>query len=92
MMAAAFAAELGIVAAIDPLDRDPLEDGIPDPTEVAYARITGMGRRTRRVATDDLERLTSWAEPSDRAFIVFATPTRYQDAIALSRTLGLAER
>ncbi len=86
--AAAFAAELGIVAAVDPLAGDPLEEGIPDaPEGVAYARITGMGRPGRPLGADDLARLADWAAPSRRAFIAFATPSRLKDAITLARSL-----
>ena len=87
-VAAAFAAELGIVAAIDPLAGDPLEDGIPDaPDHVAYARVTGMGRPGRPLGADDLAQLADWAAASRRAFIAFATPSRIKDAIALARSL-----
>lgn len=87
--AAAFAAELGVVAAVDPLAPDPLEEGVPEaPTEAAYARVTGLARAGRRLGTDDLDRLVEWAAPSARATIVFATPTRFRDALALARSLG----
>jgi uncharacterized protein YecE (DUF72 family) len=88
--AAAFAEELGIVAAVDPLAADPLEEGIPDAATVAYARVTGLGRPSRPLGTDDLDRLAEWAAPAERAFIVLATSTRLPDALALSRTLGQA--
>jgi uncharacterized protein YecE (DUF72 family) len=88
VVAAAFAAELGIVAATDPLAGDPLEEGIPDAGEIAYARITGLGRPSRPLGIDDLERLIDWTAASDRAFIAFATPTRYKDAVSLARALG----
>ncbi len=87
-VAAAFAAELGIVAAIDPLAGNPLEDGIPDaPDDVAYARVTGMGRPGQPLGADDLAQLADWAAASRRAFIAFATPSRLKDAIALARSL-----
>jgi uncharacterized protein YecE (DUF72 family) len=87
-VAAAFAAELGIVAAIDPLAGDPLEEGIPDaPDDVAYARVTGMGRPGRPLGADDLAQLADWAATSRRAFIAFATTSRLKDAIALARSL-----
>jgi uncharacterized protein YecE (DUF72 family) len=86
--AAAFADELGIVAAVDPLAGDPLEEGIPDAGPVAYARVTGLGRPSRPLGTDDLERLVEWAAPSQRAFVVLATVTRLPDALALSRALS----
>lgn len=86
--AAAFAAELGICAAVDPLAPDPLEDGLPDaPAEVAYARVTGLGRPGRPLGTDDLAELLEWAGASERAFVVFATTARFKDAIALARAL-----
>jgi uncharacterized protein YecE (DUF72 family) len=86
--AAAFADELGIVAAVDPLAPDPLEDGIPPaPDGVAYARVTGLGHPSRPLGTDDLAELADWAAASRRAFIIFATPTRLKDAIALARTV-----
>jgi len=88
VVADALAQELGLVAAIDPLAADTLEEGIPEAGEIAYARVTGLGRPSRPLGTDDLEQLVEWAAPSRRAFIVFATPTRYQDAIALSRALA----
>ena len=89
-VAAAFADELGIVAAVDPLAPDPLEEGVPDaPATVAYARVRGLGRpASRPLSADDLARLAVWAAPSQRAFIVFETPTRRRDAVALLRSLG----
>ena len=88
-VAAAFAEELGIVASVDPLAGDPLEEGIPEaPVALAYARVTGLGRPSRPLGTDDLERLAEWAAPSERAFIALATPTRFKDALALARALA----
>jgi len=88
IVAAAFAAELGVAAAVDPLAPDPLEEGLPDaPDGVAYARVTGLGRPGRPLGVDDLSQLLEWAEPSERAFLVFATTARYRDARALARAL-----
>jgi uncharacterized protein YecE (DUF72 family) len=91
-VAAAFAAELGVVATVDPLAPDPLEDGIPAaPDDVAYARVTGLGRPNRPLGTDDLIELAEWVSQSERAFIVFATPTRLKDAVALAREVTNAD-
>jgi hypothetical protein len=88
-VAAAFAEELGIVASVDPLAGDPLEEGIPDaPHALAYARVTGLGRPSRPLGVDDLERLADWASTSQRAFISLATPTRLKDALSLARQLA----
>jgi len=88
-VAAAFAEELGIVASVDPLAGDPLEEGIPAaPPALAYARVTGLGRPSRPLGTDDLDRLAEWAASSQRAFIALATPTRFKDALALARALA----
>ena len=88
--AAALAEELGIVAAVDPLAGDPLEEGIPEASAaVAYARVTGLGRPSRPLGTDDLDQLAEWVAPSERAFIALATPTRFPDALALARALSL---
>jgi uncharacterized protein YecE (DUF72 family) len=86
--AAAFADELGIVPAVDPLAGDPLEEGIPAPGPIAYARVTGLGRPSRPLGTDDLERIVEWAGPSQQAFIALATLSRLSDATALWRALG----
>jgi uncharacterized protein YecE (DUF72 family) len=87
--AAAFAAELGVIAAVDPLAPDPLEEGVPEAAaDAAYARVTGLGRAGRPLGTDDLDRLVEWAASSQRAAIVFATPTRFRDAVALARSLS----
>jgi uncharacterized protein YecE (DUF72 family) len=89
LTAATVAGELGVVAAVDPLAPDPLEEGLPDaPAEIAYARVTGLGRPSRPLGADDLAELAEWAAPSRRAFIVFATPTRFKDAVAMARALG----
>lgn len=91
-VAAAFAAEIGIVATVDPLAPDPLEDGIPEaPEDVAYARITGLGRPNRPLGADDLAELSDWVSQSQRAFVVFATPTRLKDAVALAREVTNVE-
>jgi uncharacterized protein YecE (DUF72 family) len=88
MVASAFAAELGVTAVIDPLGPDPLEDGLPDaPEEIAYARVTGLGRPGRPLKTDDLAELLEWAGASERAFVVFATTARFKDARTLARAL-----
>jgi hypothetical protein len=86
--AVAFADELGIVAAVDPLAGDPLEEGIPDAGPIAYARVTGLGRPGRPLGTDDLERLVEWAGSSEQAYIALATVNRLPDALALWRALG----
>jgi len=87
--AAAFAAELGVAAVVDPLAGDPLEEGIPPaPDDVAYARVTGLGRPSRPLGPDDLAELVEWASPSRRAFLVLATATRFQDAVLLARTIA----
>jgi uncharacterized protein YecE (DUF72 family) len=88
MVASAFAAEIGVTAVIDPLAPDPLEDGLPDaPEDIAYARVTGLGRPGRPLGTDDLAELLEWAGAAERAFVVFATTARFKDARTLARAL-----
>lgn len=88
-VAASFAASLDVVTAVDPLARDSLEEGKPEPAAgVTYARVHGLGQRTRPLSDDDLGRLAEWISPSARAFVVFATVARVADARAFKRWLA----
>jgi len=89
--AIAFAKELGVICAFDPLVRDPGQ-----PPEVHYGldvsalylRVAGLGRagslRTERI--DDLVSLLESYEDIP-ATIVFESPARWQDARNLKKTL-----
>lgn len=73
---ARFAAELGVLCAIDPLAQDPGADLAPAliahlERGAVYFRPSGMGRRAL-LPMADLEALAALLEPVDRAYLVFA--------------------
>lgn len=93
--AIAFANEIGVVCAFDPLVRDP---GQPpevhydlDVSEL-YLRIAGLGRagalRSERI--DDLVMLVEHYADLPKAAIAFESPSRWQDARNLKKTLETA--
>ena len=80
----AFAKELGILCALDPLGADPTRDFAAwwDTVEGddAYFSIGGLGRG-RRTPPDQLEALAEIADRFQRAWVVFATSEPFPDAI-----------
>lgn len=93
--AIAFANEIGVVCAFDPLVRDP---GQPpevhydlDVSEL-YLRVTGLGRAgaLRSERLDDLVMLLEHYAELPRAAIAFESPSRWADARNLKRTLETA--
>lgn len=93
--AIAFANELGVVCAFDPLVRDP---GQPpevhydlDVSEL-YLRVAGLGRAgaLRSERLDDLVMLIEHYAELPRAAIAFESPSRWQDARNLKKTLETA--
>lgn len=80
--AAALAAELGLVRAVNPL-RDPPTSG---PT--AYFRLRGLTGVRRGYTEDDLEEVLDKAAPFAEAFIVFDHQDRLIDARRLARLAG----
>ena len=86
--AAEMAAELGVVAAHDPLAEDVLDVGEPEPGAWACARISGLGRPGRPLGEDDLLRVADWIAPAERGLITFATPSRFDDARGLAKLIA----
>jgi len=90
--AVAFATEIGVTCAIDPLVHDP-----STPAEVyedldapaLYFRVTGLGR-SAPIRTEQIEDLAALAEHyQDIALtIAFASPVRWQDARNFKKLLG----
>lgn len=86
------ARELGVISAFDPLAADPLEEGPPPPpTEVAYARVGGLGRGPRPLSPDEMASLAEWIQACPRAFVTFDTPSKWRDARAFARWLGASD-
>ena len=83
--AAAQARAMGVLYAADPLSNDPLGEG-PEfyaslgDGSAAYFRVTGMGRK-HRVDDFALEELAEAAAAYQRAWVVFAHPSKYPDAL-----------
>ena len=92
--AVAFATELGVTCAIDPLVHDP---GKPEEvyedlvTPALYFRIAGLGR-TGPIRTEKLEDLAGLVEHYQDIdlTIAFASPTRWQDARNFKKLLESA--
>ena len=88
-VAHAFAEELGVVCAHDPLVTDPTgEHAAWFATlegEDAYLVVSGLGRSRRHMASDQLEELAEIAQRFQRAWIVFATNEPFADAIRFGR-------
>jgi uncharacterized protein YecE (DUF72 family) len=89
------ASELGLILAVDPLARDPLEEQAPAlafdlPREAGYFRITGMGSSDRQIDSGDLEILAEFIEDFDRAWVVFANVAKFADARRFARAIGAA--
>lgn len=83
----AFARELGILCALDPLGADPTNEHTAWWAELegdeAYFTIGGLGRG-RRTPPDRLEELAEIANRFQRAWVVFATSEPFPDAIRFS--------
>ena len=89
------ATDLGLIPAVDPLARDPLEEQVEPlaydlPREAAYFRITGMGFSDRQIDTGDLEVLAEFLEDFERAWVVFANVAKFADARRFARAIGAA--
>ena len=85
--------ELTLTVAIDPLAQDPLEEYQSFVAEQmargsAYLRIHGMGISRRRFEPYQLEMLAEMLQEVDRAWVVFAHPGKYPDALAMARAVG----
>lgn len=83
----AFARELGILCALDPLGADPTNEHAAWWSELAgddaYFVINGLARG-RRTPPDRLEELAEIASRFARAWVVFATSEPFPDAIRFS--------
>jgi uncharacterized protein YecE (DUF72 family) len=89
--AVAFATELGVLCAIDPLVHEPGQP--PDPYEdldapALYLRISGLGR-AGKLRAEQLEDLAALVEHyEDRSVTVaFESPSRWHDALNLKKLL-----
>jgi uncharacterized protein YecE (DUF72 family) len=85
--------ELQLTVAIDPLAQDPLEEYQSFVAEQmargsAYLRIHGMGISRRRFEPYQLEMLADMLLDIDRAWVVFAHPGKYPDALAMARAIN----
>ena len=80
--AAAFAGDLGMILAVDPL-RDQ-----PSSAAAAYFRLGPFAVMGSRVGIYDLERLAEAAAPFERVTCVFATPHALDDARNLKKVLS----
>ena len=85
--------ELHLSVAIDPLAQDPLEayqSFVADQMSrgSAYLRIHGMGISRRRFEPYQLEMLAEMLLDIDRAWVVFAHPGKYPDALAMARAIA----
>lgn len=89
---AKIAEDLQLTVAIDPLAQDPLEEYQSFVAEQmakgsAYLRIQGMGISRRRFEPYQLEMLAEMLLDIDRAWVVFAHPGKYPDALAMARAI-----
>ena len=88
-VAHAFAQELGIVCALDPLASDPTGDFASFFASVtgddAYLVVSGLGRGRRHLAGDQLEDIALMAQRFQRAWVVMATNEPFADAIRFGR-------
>lgn len=88
-VAHAFAEELGIVCAHDPLATDPTGEFAAFYASLegddAYLVVSGLGRSRRHMASDQLEELAEFAQRHQRAWVVFATNEPFADAIRFGR-------
>lgn len=87
----AFARELGILCALDPLGADPTNEHAAWWAELegddAYFAISGLGRG-RRTPPDRLEELAEIAGRFQRAWVVFSTSEPFPDAIRFSNLVS----
>lgn len=87
----AFAQELGLVCALDPLAADPVGDFAAFFAELsgddAYLIASGLGRARRHLTSDQLEEIAELASRHQRAWVVMATNEPFADAIRFSRAL-----
>ncbi|HVV84246.1 MAG TPA: DUF72 domain-containing protein [Kofleriaceae bacterium] len=89
--AQAFAEELGILCALDPIGADPTGEytawWAEQEGDEAYFAVTGLARG-RRTPPDRLEELAEIAARYQRAWVVFATSEPFPDAIRFSNLVG----
>lgn len=84
-----FAAELGVLCAVDPLIKDhEYRPGVFSELDTAYAyfRVLGLGRNNT-LRQDALDELAEAAAAYDSAAVMFATPERWKDAKNFARNL-----
>ena len=95
-IAHAFAQELGVVCAHDPLAADPTGDFAPFFASLsgddAYLIASGLGRARRHLTGDQLEQIAELADRHQRAWVVMATNEPFADAIRFGRTLHPLDR
>lgn len=90
-LAHAFAQELGVVCAHDPIASDPTGElaafyaGLSG--DDAYLIASGLGRARRHLTGDQLEQIAEMADRHQRAWVVMATNEPFADAIRLGRVL-----
>ncbi len=89
----AFARELGILCALDPLGADPTGDYTAWWQELAgddaYFTVSGLGRG-RRTPADRLEELAEIATRFQRAWVVFSTSEPFPDALRFAGLVSSA--
>lgn len=90
-VAHAFAKEIGVVCAHDPLAADPTGEFAPFFAELtgddAYLVVSGLGRARRHLTNDQLEQVAEMASRHQRAWVVFATNAPFPDAIRFGRAV-----
>ena len=95
-IAEAFAQELGIVCAHDPLTADPTGDFAPFFASLsgddAYLIASGLGRARRHLSGDQLEEIAELADRFQRAWVVMATNEPFADAIRFGRAMSAIDR
>ena len=89
LTAATFAADLGLVCAVDPLIQDPdmpIEAYAALPGDSVYYRPTGLGR-SGPLSADRLDELVTLMGVRENATVAFATSERFRDATNLVKTI-----
>lgn len=83
----------GVLAAIDPLAHDPLEEFTEFVAREmargeAYLRVSGLGHSRPRFESYQLEMLAEMLMDVERSWTAFAHPGMYPDALAMQRQLA----